>query len=458
MDFLKENEIRVNRIVLITMWFAFTIGYLFNLVLIFMGISSSEYWEILIVLAFALPVLIVGTLLWYYYRSNRFIKYFLMFNSIMAIALIVYVNEKGIAFTSLWIAVVILGSLYYNLPLIIFVGVLVSVCQALFLWYLPAPDLEAFRLTDTIGSIMSFWLATITVFYIVHLGRRFVEKISASEEQSNEVRKQLEEVLGSSHQTASKVSTASATLSDSSSNISASVQDVASTANEFAASVNEMSKRYDELADLSRKVSARASTGSEEIEGAMTQTEMISQVIERVKESVEKLVYKTKEIGKIIATVNDISNQTNLLSLNAAIEAARAGQHGKGFAVVADEVRKLSEQVAKSAREISVIVEENEEEASNTTIEITNGVEQVNKSAATFEKTGESFKEIIIAVKDVTRYVEEIAEMGRDLESGSDNLAATTEQQYAAVHEINELAYNLNETAKELFERLDQSC
>ncbi len=456
MEFLHHHEMRVNRIVLIIMWLVFVLGNLVNFVLIYLGISSSQLWEILVVFGVALPVLIVGTVFWYYRPEHYVVKYLLMFSGVITLAVVILINEKGLIFSSLWLALIVLASLYFNLPLVVYVGVLVSVFQALFVWYVPGPDMEVLRITDLLGGILTFWVGVVAVFYIVYLGRKFVDRITDSEENSLRIRQELEEIITSSHQVASKVSGVSEHISQSSANLSASIEEVSSTANEFASSVNEMSGKYEDLAQSSREVSARASKGNEEIEGAMSQIEVMTRVIENVKNSVEKLVLKTKEIGKIVATIDEISNQTNLLALNAAIEAARAGQHGKGFAVVADEVRKLSDQVASSAQEISTIVEENEAEASNTTQEIKEGVEQIEKSSEVFANTGKSFQVIIDSIQDVTRNIEEVTEMSKQLESGSENLAAATQQQYAAVHELNEMAGDLKETSQTLFERLDQ--
>ncbi len=129
------------------------------------------------------------------------------------------------------------------------------------------------------------------------------------------------------------------------------------------------------MAESSQTVNEKASKGREEVENAQKQIDVIGQVIERVLTSVEGgLIRKTVEIGKMVASINEISNQTNLLALNAAIEAARAGgSYGQGFAVVADEVRKLSEQTALSASNISMIVEENELESSAAMEEIMHG-------------------------------------------------------------------------------------
>ncbi len=131
----------------------------------------------------------------------------------------------------------------------------------------------------------------------------------------------------------------------------------------------DLAQASQEMAEVGRQTADRASKGGEDVEDTLNQIDVICEVIQNVQESVERLVDKTKKIGKMVASINEISDQTNLLALNAAIEAARAGgSYGRGFAVVADEVRKLSEQTALTAQEITLIVKENEKDS-----EITRG-------------------------------------------------------------------------------------
>ncbi len=233
------------------------------------------------------------------------------------------------------------------------------------------------------------------------------------------------------------------------------MQEIASTTNEFAASVQELAQRSTKMAESSQTVNEKASKGREEVENAQKQIDVIGQVIERVLTSVEGLIRKTVEIGKMVASINEISNQTNLLALNAAIEAARAGgSYGQGFAVVADEVRKLSEQTALSASNISMIVEENELESSAAMEEIMHGgVKQIKESSAVIEKASANFKEIIAGIESVSAQIVDLASMGEELEANSESMAATAEQQSASVQELSELARKLKNTSGDLAEK-----
>ena len=104
---------------------------------------------------------------------------------------------------------------------------------------------------------------------------------------------------------------------------------------------------------------------------------------------------QSKEIGKIIEVITGISDQTNLLALNAAIEAARAGEHGKGFAVVADEVRKLAEQSKESADQITTLVQEIQEHTDHAVTVMGKGTNEVELGITVVQDTGEGFKRIL---------------------------------------------------------------
>ena len=104
---------------------------------------------------------------------------------------------------------------------------------------------------------------------------------------------------------------------------------------------------------------------------------------------------RSHEIGQIITTINDVSDQTNLLSLNATIEAARAGEYGKGFAVVADEVRKLAEEVSKASGEFAGMISQIQRDAAKAVREIQNNSRQVQETAQSAASAVEDLTNII---------------------------------------------------------------
>ncbi|GGH81210.1 methyl-accepting chemotaxis protein [Pullulanibacillus pueri] len=176
-----------------------------------------------------------------------------------------------------------------------------------------------------------------------------------------------------------------------------------------------------------------------------TSVDKMQAIHEIVKTSVEKvsgLAKHSQAITKLVDVIHSIANQTNLLALNAAIEAARAGEHGKGFAVVADEVRQLSEQVSASIDEITTIVNNIQVESSNVTTTLEQGYDQVKEGTDQVNLSGEKFNAINEAVKGMNKQVSEIslvlqqiADNSHTISQSVENVSSISEQAAAGIEE-----------------------
>ncbi len=177
----------------------------------------------------------------------------------------------------------------------------------------------------------------------------------------------------------------------------------------LSATVAEISASAGQVSEAARNASSLAKSGGEIVQQTIQGMRQINESVTQGSSAVDSLGRKSDEIGAIVAVINGIAEQTNLLALNAAIEAARAGEQGRGFAVVADEVRKLAEKTAQATREISEMIQSVQQETRNAISTMQNGTEQVRGGVEKATEAGVALQEIVLSVQMVSEMIERIA-------------------------------------------------
>lgn len=204
---------------------------------------------------------------------------------------------------------------------------------------------------------------------------------------------------------------------------------VAMASEEMSSTSHEIARNCTLAAESSRIANDLAITGQIVVQQAVESMGRIADRVREVSVTVEGLGRRSDQIDQIVNTIRDIADQTNLLALNAAIEAARAGEQGRGFAVVADEVRLLADRTATATREISSMITVIQNETKQAVRTIEDGVHEVEQGTRDAEKSGESLQGITIQINEVTSQVTQIA------------IAA--EQQCATISEITGIIHHV---------------
>ncbi|MGE7691235.1 methyl-accepting chemotaxis protein [Lysinibacillus sp. NPDC097214] len=218
--------------------------------------------------------------------------------------------------------------------------------------------------------------------------------------------------------------------------------DVATTMTEFTLKMTDVNNSSTDVQQYSQHVMALTKEGQGLMDASTAQMTSIHHIVKDSVYKVDELSKQTQEISKIVAVIQDIAAQTNLLALNAAIEAARAGEHGKGFAVVADEVRKLAEQVAVSVDDITGIVQKIQQDSNTVTSSLETGYQEVEKGTAQIASTNGTFNQIAEAVysmstniDSMTTKLEEVVQNTVTIHKSVDEIAAVSEQSAAGIQE-----------------------
>jgi len=308
----------------------------------------------------------------------------------------------------------------------------------------------------------------------------------------NAMKTRLTETINVVANSANQIASSSLVLAESSRQTSEASNQVALTMNDIASGtstqsdqaehiVEMMQKTNDEVANslqkaettLARAIQSThiARKGEDAINEAIKHLNSVTQTVSYATDSIQKLGKRSEEIGGIITVITGIAEQTNLLALNAAIEAARAGEQGKGFAVVASEVRQLAEQSSLASGQITSLIKDIQAETAVTVRTMESNLLAVEEQVHIISKGGNALQEIVEQVAeteqgvkemksaftnvndnslDVQQAIHDISRIIEDSAAATEEIAATSEEQHATVAEISQNSEELAEISTKL--------
>lgn len=272
--------------------------------------------------------------------------------------------------------------------------------------------------------------------------RESMRSVKNSAETVDNFSTELEQIAQQGTEIANKLSTRAEEINKNIQNASASIEQVSSGVEEVAASAQNVSKSTQQLSERAEKVTSAAKEGEKAIEKIVEIVTRAKQRADLTTQTVGGLTEDAKNIATIVETINSIAEQTNLLALNAAIEAARAGEAGRGFAVVADEIRKLAEQSKSATENIANILRKIQQSAKDAD-------EQTNQTAEVVEEASEQASVVGKRLKDI---LSEVESMGSMVES----TAASAQEQSAATQEMASAMDNATKAVTSIVQQVEQ--
>lgn len=263
-------------------------------------------------------------------------------------------------------------------------------------------------------------------------GRDEVGQLSQS---VGEMQESLRKALVETRDNAARITATSGNLADNVGQLEQGAEVQAEAASSIAANIEELTVSINHISDATGEASRLAGesdrlaeTGKNNIEKLIGEIRNVATTVDHASQQVSTLADQSQQISQLVSVIKDIADQTNLLALNAAIEAARAGEQGRGFAVVADEVRKLSERTAHSTTEIAAMVNSIQKATHEVVSGIQSGVDAVSVSVEHARQTGEAISLIQSKAKEVATVVAGVADGLREQTTAATDVAKRVEQ------------------------------
>jgi len=257
----------------------------------------------------------------------------------------------------------------------------------------------------------------------------------------------ISQVAQTTHQVAAASSQLHATakqMAEGSEEIVAQAGTVATAGEEMSATSGDIAQNCQFAAEGSQHASAAAVSGAQVVDETIAVMNSISERVRNSAQAVESLGSRSDQIGEIVGTIEDIADQTNLLALNAAIEAARAGEQGRGFAVVADEVRALAERTTKATREISEMIKAIQQETRGAVVAMEEGVSEVAKGSEKAANSGKALEQILEQINSVTAQIAQVATAAEE-QTATTSEISNNMQQITGI--VSQSAHGAQETA-----------
>lgn len=249
-----------------------------------------------------------------------------------------------------------------------------------------------------------------------------------------------------SNQTKQQAQTASSVAIDTKHNVQAQFQEIESVVtamNEMSATALEVARASEQSAQQADEINGLVNHSESSLSSAVTQVKTMSEEIQQANEAVVKVAARSDDITQILDVIRTIAEQTNLLALNAAIEAARAGEQGRGFAVVADEVRALASKTRASTDDISGLIDSLQKEVGNASTVIEQGVTRAQTAVDETSVAFDALHEVVIKVDEITQQITHIA--------------TAAEEQSSVTEEINRNLTLISDAASQLAELSTQA-